>query len=74
MEVATLGVRGVWTSIRGSITFGPEVPLTLGGRRGLESDGKVTVAGLAVYAEMSATEARTDGGGEFPSLGFIVRG
>ena len=50
----------------------PEVISTLGGRRGLEGNGEGTVAGLAVDAEMSATEAGTDGGGAFLSLGFVV--
>ena len=38
----------------------------------MEGNGEGTVAGLAVDAEMSATEAGTDGGGAFLSLGFVV--
>ena len=74
IEVVTLGGRGAWAGVRGGITVGPEVPSTLGGRRGSESDGEDTVAGSAVDAEISAAEAGTDGRGVFSYAGFIVRG
>ena len=74
MEMATLGVRGGWAGVRGGITVGPEVPSTLGERRGSEGDREGTMAGLAVDADISANEAGTDGGGALPSSDFIVRG
>ena len=74
MEVATLGGRGTWAGVSGGITVGPEVPSTLGGRMGSESDEEGTVVGSAVDVEMSAAEAGTDGGGAFHSSGFTVRG
>ena len=74
MEAATLGGWGTWADVRGGITVGPEVPSTLGKRRGSEGDGEGTVAGSAVDAEMSAAESGTDGGGACPSSDFIVRG
>ena len=74
MEVATVGGWGTWDGVRGDITIGPEVPSTLGERRGSVGDGEGTVAGSTVDAEMSATKTGTDGGGAFPSSDFIVRG
>ena len=74
MKVATLGGRGIWAGVRRGITAGPKVPLTLCKRRGLEGDREGTVAGLEVDADIYATEARTKGGGAFPSSYFIVRG
>ena len=63
IEVATLGGRGGWAGVRGGITVGPEVPLTLRERRGSEGDGEGTVAGSAVDADMSTAEAGTAVGG-----------
>ena len=74
MEVATLGGRGTWASVRGGTTVGPEVPSTSDEGRGSEGDGEGTVAGSVIDAEMSAVETGTDGGGAFPSSDFIVRG
>ena len=73
LEVATLGRRGTWYSVILGITIGPEVPSTLGERRGLKVDVEGTVAGSAVDAEMSTAKARMDGGGAFLSSDFIVR-
>ena len=64
MEVATLGGMGTWAGIRGGITVEQE--------KGSEGDGEGTMAGSAIDSEMSVAEAETDGGGEFPSSGFIV--
>ena len=74
MEAATLGGRGTWADVRGGITVGPEVPSTLGKRRGSEGDGEDTMAGSAVDADISAAEDGTDGEGAFLYSGFIVQG
>ena len=74
LEAVTLGGRGGWSGVREGITVGPKVPSTLGGRRVSEGDGEVTVARSEVDADMSTSEAGTDGGGAFSSSGFIVQG
>ena len=67
-----------WAGVKGCSTIVPKVRLVLGGRResvgGVEGDQGGTVAGSAVDADISAAKARTEDGGAFLSLDFIVQG
>ena len=73
-EVPTLGGRGAWAGVGGPIAVVSEVDGTLACSRAWVDDGGGTVAGSAVNAEMSAAEAGTEVGGEFPSSDVIIRG
>ena len=73
-----IGGRGAWSGVRVCSTIGPEVTSAPGERResvnDVEGDRGGIVDGLAVDADISVVEARTDDGGAFPSLEFIVQG
>ena len=70
-EVVMLGGRGTYARVRCFSTIGPKAPSETGDRRdsvgGVEGGRGVTMDGLEVDAEMSASKAGTDGRGAFPS-------
>ena len=77
-EVVLLVGRMTWAGVIGCRTIFPKVTLVIGVIRDSVYDGEGdqggTVAGSAVYVEISAAETGTDGGGALPSSDFIVRG
>ena len=71
LDTPTLGARGTWAGVRGTVTNGFVLSETPGWSRYC---GGGTAAGSAVNAEMSANEDGLYVGGSFPSSEVMVWG